>query len=121
LQSRHDDFNRGGSEVMAISSNSPEDHEKLAKKIGAAFPILSDPSGETFRRYGILHENAIPGFDLPVARPRAPRAFARRAEGFLIQPILKRQVPLHARQALGDRPFLRYECVMRYNGAGPRG
>jgi peroxiredoxin Q/BCP len=69
LQSRHDDFKKGGNEIVAISSSSPEDHEKLAKKIGAAFPILSDPGGEAFRRYGILHEHALPGFDLPVARP----------------------------------------------------
>jgi len=69
LQQRYRDFQAAGSRVVAISSSSVENHKSLAERIGASFPILSDPEGKTIRQYGLLHPGALPGFDLPVSRP----------------------------------------------------
>ncbi len=55
--------------MLAISSSTVDDHRGLAAKIGASFPILADPDGKTIRAYGLLHENALPFTNTPVARP----------------------------------------------------
>ncbi len=69
MQTRYEDFRSAGADVVAVSSSSVEDHRRLASRIGARFPILSDPGGKAMRDYGVLHPDALPGFKLPVARP----------------------------------------------------
>jgi peroxiredoxin len=71
LQARYEDFQAAGAEVLAVSSSSPDEHKKVAEKIGARFPILSDAEGKAMRAYGLLHEDALKpaSFDSPVARP----------------------------------------------------
>jgi peroxiredoxin len=69
LQARQNEFKAAAAEVVAISSSSVEDHASLARKIGAAFPILSDPDGTAIKDYGLLHSGALPFTDSPIARP----------------------------------------------------
>ena len=53
---------------VAISVDTPEVSRNLAGKAGYTFPILSDPTAETIRRYNLLHKGGGPeGSD--IARP----------------------------------------------------
>ena len=53
---------------VAISVDAPEVSRNLAGKAGYTFPILSDPTAETIRRYNLLHKAGGPeGSD--IARP----------------------------------------------------
>ncbi len=53
---------------VAISVDTPEVSRNLAGKAGYTFPILSDPTAETIRRYNLLHKAGGPeGSD--IARP----------------------------------------------------
>lgn len=45
---------------MAISVDPPEVSRNLAAKAGYTFPILSDPSAETIKRYDLLHKGGGP-------------------------------------------------------------
>lgn len=69
MQSRHAELKDAGAALAAVSTSDPEDHARLARKIGASFPILSDPKGDAARAYGVLHPGALPFGDRPVARP----------------------------------------------------
>ena len=42
-----------GMELVGVSFDSVENHAKLAESFKVAFPLLSDPSGETLRAYGL--------------------------------------------------------------------
>ncbi len=53
---------------VAISVDTPEVSRNLAAKTGYTFPVLSDPTAETIRRYNLLHKGGGPeGSD--IARP----------------------------------------------------
>jgi peroxiredoxin Q/BCP len=39
---------------FAVSTDTPEENKKFAESLGADFPILSDPSGETAKAFGVL-------------------------------------------------------------------
>ena len=53
---------------MAISVDTPEQSRDLCKKAGYTYPLLSDASTETIRRYDLLHKDAVEkGRD--IARP----------------------------------------------------
>jgi peroxiredoxin len=53
---------------VAISVDTPEVSRNLAGKAGYTFPVLSDPTAETIRRYNLLHKAGGPeGSD--IARP----------------------------------------------------
>jgi peroxiredoxin Q/BCP len=41
--------------VIGISVDKPEANKEFAAKIGATFPILSDPGKETAKAYGVLN------------------------------------------------------------------
>jgi peroxiredoxin Q/BCP len=69
LQARLDDFRARGAEVVAVSSSLPEAHARAAEKIEAAFPLLSDAEGAAISAYGLLHEDALPFHEGPIARP----------------------------------------------------
>ncbi len=71
MQTRYEDFEKHGTEVVAISSSRVENHLWVATKMDVQFPILADTEGTTIRDYGLLHPDAIPGFKRPVARPAA--------------------------------------------------
>ena len=45
------------------------DIEDVARRIGAKFPILSDPDGATIKSYGLLHPGAMPFVEIPISRP----------------------------------------------------
>ena len=53
---------------VAISVDTPDVSRDLAKKAGYTFPILSDPTAETIRRYNLLHKGGGPGGS-DIARP----------------------------------------------------
>jgi peroxiredoxin len=53
---------------VAISVDAPEASRNLARKAGYTFPVLSDPTAETIRRYDLLHKGGGPqGSD--ISRP----------------------------------------------------
>lgn len=47
---------QNGTQVVAISVDNPKKAVALAERIDVHFPILSDPSRETIRRYGVIDE-----------------------------------------------------------------
>ena len=53
---------------VAISVDTPEQSRRLASKTGYTFPILSDPTAETIRRYDLLHKGGGPE-NADIARP----------------------------------------------------
>lgn len=42
---------------FAASVDDPDTNRKFAESLGADYPILSDPSKETARAFGVLHES----------------------------------------------------------------
>jgi peroxiredoxin Q/BCP len=42
-------------QVLGISVDQPEANREFAAKIGAAFPVLSDPNKATAKAYGVLN------------------------------------------------------------------
>lgn len=60
LQKNLDAFKRRGIEPVAISVDPPATSAELAKKLGLAFPLLSDESRSTIRAFGVEDvENGI--------------------------------------------------------------
>ena len=45
---------------FAASADSPETNAKFAKSLGLDFPILSDPSRDVARAYGVLGPSGFP-------------------------------------------------------------
>lgn len=58
-----------GVELLAVSSDTPENLKTTQAKTGADWTFLSDPQGDIFSALGILHQggNPIDGGD--IARP----------------------------------------------------
>jgi len=56
LQRRVGEFEQGGAQVLGISIDKPEAAGTLAKELGLTFPLLSDPSMDVIRRYGMKGE-----------------------------------------------------------------
>ena len=57
FQSRLGEFQSKGAKVCAICVDSVEKSRAVVQKKGLGFPILSDPSGETMRAFGVWHES----------------------------------------------------------------
>ena len=49
------EFTKRGVALAAISVDSPEESRKLRSERGYTFPLLSDPTTQTIRQYGVLH------------------------------------------------------------------
>lgn len=47
---------RAGAQVIGISIDKPEAAGRLAKELGLTFPLLSDPTMQVIRRYGMKGE-----------------------------------------------------------------
>ena len=68
FQERLADFEKRGVTVVAISVDPPERSLALSRSQGYTFPLLSDPSSETIRRYDLAHVRGGPGGE-DIARP----------------------------------------------------
>jgi peroxiredoxin len=55
------EFDRRGIRLAAVSVDPPEINRPHRQKLGLNFPLLSDPTRETIRRWGLLHAGAGPG------------------------------------------------------------
>src|SRR3989442_14916004 len=53
FRDQYQDFQDAGAEVIGVSSDSPESHEKFAAKYRLPFVLLSDRGGEVRKRYGV--------------------------------------------------------------------
>ena len=54
--------------MAAISVDSTQESAKLCRSQGYTYPLLSDPTAEVIRRYGVLHEKGG-GDGHDIARP----------------------------------------------------
>ena len=54
---------------MAVSSSPADEHKRAAEKLGLRFPVLSDPEGKAIGAYGLVHPDALPFAEFPIARP----------------------------------------------------
>ncbi|MET0344405.1 MAG: thioredoxin-dependent thiol peroxidase [Polyangiales bacterium] len=50
-----------GAEVLGVSKDSVERHEKFCAKYGLQFPLLSDPDGKVIEKYGAWGEKNLYG------------------------------------------------------------
>ena len=55
FEERRPELEKKGAHVAAISVDPISVSEELSAKQGLGFPLLSDPSGETIRAYGVWH------------------------------------------------------------------
>jgi peroxiredoxin len=51
-------FAARGTQIVAISVDSPEESKSLCRSQGYTFPLLSDRDAATIRSYGVLHPKA---------------------------------------------------------------
>jgi len=58
IETSLDGFNAEGIRPVAISVDPPETSRNLAQQAGYTFPLLSDTSVETIRRYDLVHAGA---------------------------------------------------------------
>ena len=66
LQSRIDDFEAAGFQVVAVSPDSTAENLGVVRRLGLDYPILSDSELEVTRALGIVHEGAaMDGGDIP--------------------------------------------------------
>ncbi|MBI3723138.1 peroxiredoxin family protein [bacterium] len=55
FEERRPEFERKGARVAAVSVDPVDVSQELSAKLGLHYPILSDPSGETIRAWGVWH------------------------------------------------------------------
>ena len=89
-----DEFQRYGAVVLGISTDPPERNRRFAEKLGLRFTLLSDPSGEVARLYGVLKQGT--------KRPSAQRVTFIIAPDGTVYRVLRniRPAERHADEAL---------------------
>jgi thioredoxin-dependent peroxiredoxin len=55
------EFEKLGVQVIGISKDSPESHDKFKKKYGLNFPLASDTDGKVCEAYGVWQEKSMMG------------------------------------------------------------
>jgi peroxiredoxin Q/BCP len=50
-----------GAQVVGVSADSQESHRKFIEKYGLSFPLLSDPSNEVTKAYGVYKQKSLYG------------------------------------------------------------
>ena len=79
MQSRLEDFQKAGAEVVTISVDDVERNARVSESLGLEFPILSDADNTTIEAWGVIdEEGGIGGTD--IARPAT---FILDAEGVI--------------------------------------
>ena len=68
FQQRLAELDARGVRVAAVSVDPPETNREHRRKHGFTFPLLSDSSGETIRKYDLLHAAGGPG-GADISRP----------------------------------------------------
>jgi peroxiredoxin Q/BCP len=53
FRDQYEDFTAAGAEVIGVSSDSSESHQRFAAKYSLPFTLVSDAGGEVRKRYGI--------------------------------------------------------------------
>jgi peroxiredoxin Q/BCP len=53
FRDQYEDFTSVGAEVIGVSSDSPESHQKFASKYSLPFTLLSDRGGKVRKLYGV--------------------------------------------------------------------
>jgi len=53
FRDQYEDFQTVGAEVIGVSSDGPESHERFASKYGLPFTLLSDQGGKVRKQYGV--------------------------------------------------------------------
>jgi thioredoxin-dependent peroxiredoxin len=91
LNSYNDDlsqFERLGAQVLAISAQDMESHERFAAKLGLAFPLLADTRKEVAALYGTLGPLGFPRRSVFVVDGGGVVRFAHRAiAGLTFRPV----------------------------------
>jgi peroxiredoxin len=57
----HAELVRRGGRVLAVSTDSPAEAERMRDELDLPFEVLSDPRAEATRAFGLLHAGAGPG------------------------------------------------------------
>lgn len=66
LQSRINEFEDAGYQVVAVSPDSVAENQKVARRLGLDYPILSDEGLEATRALGLVHTGGgMDGSDVP--------------------------------------------------------
>lgn len=63
------EFEKHGAAVAAISVDSPDQSQELARAQGLTFPLLSDPEGLALEAFGVRHPEGNPIDHKDIARP----------------------------------------------------
>jgi len=65
LQTRITDFEKTGTQVIAVSPDSVAQNQGVAERFDLSFPILSDENLELTSALGLVHEDGFNGKDIP--------------------------------------------------------
>jgi peroxiredoxin Q/BCP len=95
--------------LFAASVDEPDTNGKFAQDLGVDYPILSDPSRETAKKYGVVRDDKLPatrwtfyigadGTILHVDRQVSPSAHGEAVAAKLAELGVKRRTPVR-RQA----------------------
>lgn len=58
MKGEYETIREAGAEVVAVSSDSLESHQRFCRALGGCpFPLVSDPGLEAARQYGVLGED----------------------------------------------------------------
>lgn len=61
LRAVNEELQRRGGRVLAVSVDPPSRSREVVQNRKLGFSILADESGDTLRKYGLLHEGGGPG------------------------------------------------------------
>jgi peroxiredoxin len=102
LSATYNDITAEEAEVLAVVQAPPSKTVSLKHELGLPYPVLSDASGEVFRRYGLLDADKKPQVAIVIAD--------RFGEVYHVSLVAKKHSLLSAEEILSWLKFIEVQC-----------